>query len=63
MSEEINDKFISLLLETGDKFENIPLTRSDVSLREFLDAALKALEVSASINVNANHSLLVSMVK
>ena len=36
---------VSLLLETGERFDGVSIVNSEASLKDFLDAALKALEV------------------
>lgn len=36
---------VTLVLETGQKFEEVPVRSSDSSLEEFLDQVLKDLEV------------------
>lgn len=38
---------VTLVLETGDRFEEVPVDTQDVTLAEFLDQALKTLEVSS----------------
>lgn len=36
---------VSLVLETGERFDGIPVLSNETSLKDFLDYALKALEV------------------
>ena len=37
---------ITLILESGETFENIPVPDDQLPLKDFLDTALKQLEVS-----------------
>ena len=37
---------VTLVLDTGERFEEVPVAAEDVPLAQFLDQALKALEVS-----------------
>lgn len=46
MNSEINNT-VTLILETGQKFEEVPVQTEDVPLAEFLDKVLKALEVTS----------------
>lgn len=46
MNLEIAASIVTLVLETGERFTEIPLLDKNVSLGEFLDQSLKALEVS-----------------
>lgn len=37
---------VTLVVETGGRFEEVPITNGEITLREFLDQTLKRLEVS-----------------
>jgi len=41
------EELVTLILESGEKFEDIPLQDRELSLKEFLDTCLKTLEVSS----------------
>ena len=42
----VTDEVVTLVLETGEKFERIPVCNKEATLEQFLDNALKTLEVS-----------------
>jgi hypothetical protein len=41
-----NIRAVTLVLDVGDRFEEVPVASEDVTLALFLDHALKTLEVS-----------------
>ena len=41
---------VTLVLETGEEFKEVPVSHTALPLAEFLDQALKSLEVSQKIS-------------
>ena len=40
---------VTLVVETGGRFEEVPITNGEITLGDFLDQVLKRLEVSVSL--------------
>ena len=39
------EELVTLILESGERFDGVPVPDNEVSLKDFLDSSLKALEV------------------